>query len=88
MMHMDRAIFDLRASVEATSLYIILCSLLDRGDAPTLENARVLWSGPPEGLAAALRELMALGVVSAPENPADSDHLHPTSRLEWRSPAG
>ena len=32
---MDRAIFDLDASVEATSLYIILCSLMDAGQALT-----------------------------------------------------
>ena len=85
-MNMDRAIFDLKASVEATSLYIILCSLLDRGDAPTLANARTLWSGTAEGLTAALRELMALGVLAHFGDPSETDHLHPTPRTQWRRP--
>ena len=38
-MNMDRAIFETNASVEATSLYILLCALMDSGQPPTIENA-------------------------------------------------
>ncbi len=52
-MHMDRAIFNLEASVEATSLYILLCALLDQGEPLTLDRAHraMEWNegGPGEG---------------------------------------
>ena len=44
-MEMDRAIFELNAGVEATSLYILICALMDEGKAVTLENVRRQWTG-------------------------------------------
>lgn len=62
-MHMDRAVFELKASVEATSLYILLCALQDQGEAPTLGLARTKWNGDEESLKKAAEELMQLGVL-------------------------
>lgn len=63
---MDRAIFELNASVEATSLYILLCTLVDQGEIPTLVRARVQWNGTDEALALAAEELARRGVIEAP----------------------
>ena len=82
-MNMDRAIFALDASVEATSLYIILCSLMDAGKAPTLDLARSRWNGTQESLLAAAKELVRRGVLNA-RLPIRADaHLHPTTRDQW-----
>ena len=80
---MDRAIFDLDASVEATSLYIILCSLMDVGQAPTVDHARARWNGTEQSLFAAAEELVRRGVLNV-ELPIRADmHLHPTMRDQW-----
>ena len=57
-MNMDRGIFDLNASVEATSLYILLCALMDGGQSPTIEEALEKWPGTEETLLAAAEELI------------------------------
>ncbi len=62
-MHMDRAIFDMQASVEATSLYILLCAFLDQGETPTLSLALTKWNGDIKSLAMAAEELMQRGVL-------------------------
>lgn len=82
-MNMDRAIFDLDASVEATSLYIILCALMDAGVAPTLEQARLKWNGTEGSLAAAAEELVRRGVLGVRLPLSEEMHLHPTTRDQW-----
>lgn len=82
-MNMDRAIFDLNISVEATSLYILLCALMDAGEDPTLENASTKWTGTLEALAAAARELIERCVVAGAVPPPRQMHLHPNSRDRW-----
>lgn len=62
-MHMDRLIFELKASVEATSLYILMCAFLDQGEAPTLELSKSRWNGDEASLVTAAAELMDLGVL-------------------------
>jgi hypothetical protein len=62
---MDRAIFDLRASVEATSLYILLCALADQGDSLSLDRASIQWNGSREDLFRAAEELIQRGVLAA-----------------------
>ncbi|MGA2400228.1 MAG: hypothetical protein ABSG91_00790 [Syntrophobacteraceae bacterium] len=80
---MDRAIFDLKVSVEATSLYILLCALMDGGQAPTLENALQKWTGTEESLLSAALELIRRCVIiSAVPIPRDV-HLHPATRDQW-----
>lgn len=82
-MNMDRAIFDLKISVEATSLYILLCALMDAGEHPTLENASSKWTGTEEALREAARELIERCIVAgAVPTPGDM-HLHPNSRDRW-----
>ncbi len=82
-MNMDRAIFDLKISVEATSLYIVLCALMDSGQPPTLENALPKWTGSEESLLTAAQELIGrciiTGIVPIPEDM----HLHPNTRDKW-----
>lgn len=65
LVQMDRAIFDLKASVEATSLYILLCAIVDDGESPTLSMARAKWNGTPETLTGAAEELVTRGVLRA-----------------------
>lgn len=62
-MHMDRAIFHLNAGVPATSLYILICSLLDEGQSPTLERAKKMWSGTSEALSEAIDELVSRKIL-------------------------
>ncbi len=82
-MHMDRAIFELNASVEATSLYIIICSLMDEGLHPTLENIRFRWSGTEEALHEAVRELGACGVAATRGPVEEGQHIHLNPRNDW-----
>jgi hypothetical protein len=82
-MNMDRTIFALDASVEATSLYIILCSLMDAGAAPTLNHARGKWNGTQESLLAAAEELVRRGVLNVRLPVRPDEHLHPTTRDRW-----
>jgi hypothetical protein len=82
-MNMDRAIFDLEISVEATSLYILLCALMDSGQAPTLENALQKWTGSEKSLLSAARELIERCILTGPVPVPKDKHLHPTSRDRW-----
>ena len=82
-MNMDRAIFDLKISVEATSLYILLCALMDAGEDPTLENASSKWTGTQESLEQAARELIERGVIAGLVPTPKDMHLHPNSRDRW-----
>ncbi len=83
-MHMDRAIFHLKASIPATSLYILICSMLDEGEEPTLERARQMWNGTEENFHEALTELNKRGILE----PAPSWVENHSERLylnrEWR----
>lgn len=84
-MHMDRMIFELNASVEATSLYILLCVFLDQGEAPTLEQAKSRWNGDEASLVDAAMELMGHGVLErALPVPMDlSLTLNPSEKWHW-----
>jgi hypothetical protein len=82
-MNMDRAIFDLGTSVEATSLYILLCALMDGEQAPTLENALAKWTGSEESMLAAAEELISRCVLSASLPVQRQMHLHPSTRDKW-----
>lgn len=62
-MHMDRAVFDLKMSVHAVSLYILICSLLDEGREVTLEAIKTQWPASEDALLKAARELEAQGVI-------------------------
>ena len=80
---MDRAIFDLAMSVEATSLYILLCALMDDGEAPTLENALPKWAGTEETLLTAAMELIERCIIAGAVPIPKTMHLHPNTRDKW-----
>lgn len=82
-MNMDRAIFDLEISVEATSLYILLCALMDSGQAPTLENALIKWTGSEQSLLRAAHELIERCIVAGTVPVPKDKHLHPNTRDRW-----
>jgi len=82
--HMDRAIFHLRTSVPATSLYLLICSLLDEGQAPTLNRARMLWNGSDEEFQAAVQELTQRGILVPPRPMANGRPLQLDLTNNWR----
>ena len=82
-MNMDRAIFDLNVSVEATSLYILLCALMDMGQPPTIQEALPKWAGTEETLMAAAEELISRCVLDTNHPIPKGKHLHPTTRDRW-----
>ncbi|MBP8645984.1 MAG: hypothetical protein KBH99_07685 [Syntrophobacteraceae bacterium] len=82
-MHMERGIFELKASVEATSLYILLCALLDQGQSPSLERARVYWNGTDEGLTRAVEELIHRGVIERIDPLSEQVSLVVTPKTRW-----
>jgi hypothetical protein len=83
-MHMDRAIFDLNISVEATSAYILVCSLIDQNHSPTLKTIRSLWNGNEESLLVALHELMAKQVLEPQEELTEESHVSVNPADKWR----
>lgn len=56
-MLMDRKIFAMNLSVEATSAYILICTLAESGAVVTIESAGSFWNDSPEALTKALEEL-------------------------------
>ena len=60
---MDRKIFKLNLSVEATSAYILLCNLAESGAPVTIESAGTFWNDTPEALVSALKELNRHGII-------------------------
>lgn len=82
-MNMDRAIFELNASIEATSLYILLCALMDQGRPPTIEEALPKWAGTEESLIAAVEELIGRCVILCALPVPKTRHLHLTTRDKW-----
>jgi hypothetical protein len=83
-MHMDRAIFDFQLSMEATSAYIVVCSLLDDGLFPTISLVRARWNGSEPSLQKALQELMECNVVDPDATVFDGEPLAIRSREKWR----
>lgn len=82
-MNMDRRIFELNASINATSLYILLCALSDEGVSPTLNDARSRWNGTVEDLTSAAEELMRRNVLEKmdPLDPGQPIKIKPVG--EW-----
>ena len=82
-MNMDRAIFELNLSIEATSLYILLCALMVGGQPPTIEEALPKWAGTEKTLMAAAEELIGRCVLNTSLPITKGKHLHPTTRDRW-----
>ena len=62
-MLMDRKIFTLNLSVEATSAYILVCSFVEGGAPATVESLGPFWNGPREALPSALTELTSRRII-------------------------
>jgi hypothetical protein len=60
---MDRKIFALELTVEATSAYILICSLAEGGAPVTVESLGAFWNAPQEALPPALEELKSRGII-------------------------
>lgn len=85
-MAMERAIFQLKASVEATSLYLLVCALMDEGIPATLQNIRVRWTESEEALSAAAEELVQRGVLASfPKDEKTPVTLEPVESWEWNT---
>ena len=83
-MPMDRTIFNLGASVEATSLYILLCALVDQEEPLTLDRASVQWNGTREDLVKAAEELIQRGVLEGSQDLTQDQPLQLNSSDMWR----
>jgi len=77
---MDQRIFDQKLSVEATSAYIVLDTLTSGRDTPTLEQADNIWTGTPQSLREAVRELERRRIVDLPEGPGGPVRLQPPEK--------
>ena len=84
---MDRKIFRLNLSVEATSAYILISNLADSGTPITIESARTFWNGEPEVLVDALEELSRHRIIFEAQdaNQMRQYYLNPSDR--WKRTA-
>lgn len=80
---MDRGIFNLKASTEATSLYLLICALLDLGQSPTLSEVRAKWNGNEESLQNAAKELMRRGVLDSSHTRREDEPFEVLPSHEW-----
>jgi hypothetical protein len=60
---MNQKIFSMNLSVEATSAYILICSLAEGGAPVTIESLGSFWNGTHEALAEALKELGSYQII-------------------------
>ena len=81
---MDRKIFSLNLSVEATSAYILICNLAESGTPITNESARTFWNDSPEALVSALEELDRHRIIfeALDANQMRQYYLNPSDR--WK----
>jgi phosphosulfolactate synthase (CoM biosynthesis protein A) len=81
---MDRKIFNLNLSVEATSAYILICNLAESGTPITIESARTFWNDSPEALVSALEELDRHRIIfeALDANQMRQYYLNPSDR--WK----
>jgi sugar lactone lactonase YvrE len=74
---MEQRIFEQGLSVEATSAYIVLDSLRSAPDGPSVDLARNIWTGTPETLDRALRELAQRRIIELPRDTGGRVELRP-----------
>ena len=86
-MVVDRKIFSLNLSVEATSAYILICNLAESGTPITIESAGTFWNDKPEALLSALEELNRHRIIfeALDANQMRQYYLNPSDR--WKKPA-
>jgi hypothetical protein len=81
---MDRAIFDMNLGVEATSLYILACAIIDQGEIATLERIRGQWNASEDDLLNGLKTLIRHNVISAESSVQENGALHINPKGKWR----
>lgn len=82
-MTMDRTIFDMNLSVEATSLYILICSNTAGNQGPTLETLLSIWNGSDEQMKTAADELTRRGILLTPPPIAATEPLKVSNSHCW-----
>ena len=83
---MDTQIFNLKLSVFATSLYIIICSLVGDGVLASEEAIAARWNDTDETLKASLAELQRWRVVERKTGPDEKTAFSPNPASIWRVP--
>ena len=81
---MDRQIFNMNLSVEATSAYILVASLVSENVRPSLEIVRGRWTAEDEALDRALEELARHNVVQPRSGPEGETLYFPNPASLWR----
>lgn len=81
---MDRHIFNLNLSVEATSAYIIVTSLAEENAPPTLEALQGRWSKSSHELDQALEELLGRNILQQRTGPDKAAMFYPNPSSLWR----
>lgn len=89
-MKMDPMIFEFNAGVHATSLYLIICSFLDEGVKPTINQVLKAWNATEEDLAKAVGELCEHRILK-PTDQLQHDRellLNPRENWAWCKASG
>ncbi|MEW5722068.1 MAG: hypothetical protein AB1896_03110, partial [Thermodesulfobacteriota bacterium] len=81
---MDRNIFRMNLSVEATSAYILVTALLGENQRPSLDLIQARWTTTAQALEQALAELLARNVVRHAAAPDGRDLYYPNPASLWR----
>jgi len=84
---MDRKIFSLNLSVEATSAYILICNLAESGAPITIESAGTFWNDKPEALVSALEELKRHWIIVEALDANQMRQYYLNSSELWKKPA-
>jgi hypothetical protein len=84
---MDRKIFSLNLSVEATSAYILICNLAESGTPITIESAGTFWNDKPEALVSALEELNRHRIIFEALDANQMRQYYLNSSDLWKKPA-
>jgi hypothetical protein len=77
---MGQQIFDLKLSVEGTSLYLLITGLFDAGVKVNREVAVKVWNAPEEQIDQVFVELVARGVAGVDAN----GNWYLRSATDWR----
>ena len=82
---MNQKIFDLKLSVVAVSLYLLCCSLVDRGITISNTHIHEIWNGSEDDLRQALTDLEQCNIMSRILSDQDQRHIyHLVPAHEWR----
>ena len=81
---MDRLIFNLKLSVEATSAYILISAILGEGQRPSLDLIKNRWAAPDPALEEALEELIGRNVIESRVGPDDQSLYYPKPSTLWQ----